>query len=266
VNGKNSWREIMRKLAIAMAKGGVGKTTTAVNLAHGLAKDGKRVLLVDCDTQGQTSKFLGVEPEYGLYEFITGRDKNGTFIPKKDTIYQSRKNLWFLAGGLRLVELKNWLGEQQRDIRQTVLKNSLLPKNGTLDYLIFDCAPSWDVLSVNILMAVDEVLCPVALQGPSMEGLKTFFGYLLSAQKLNTDLQLKYILPTMFDKRTRQSFEIMHQLKKMFAKQICEPIHYNVRLSEAPTHGQTIFEYDDRAVGAIDYKKLTRRVNSNGGL
>ncbi len=254
----------MRKLAIAMAKGGVGKTTTAVNLAHGLSMLGHRVLLVDCDTQGQTSKFLGVKPTHGLYEFVTGRDKNGDFISKTEVIFPCRKNLWLLAGGIGLVELKNWLGEQPRDVRQTILGKVLVPKQGTLDYLIFDCAPGWDVLSVNILMAVDEVLCPVALQGPSMEGLKTFFGYLLSAQKLNTELQLKYILPTMFDQRTRQSLEILTQLRRLFKKQICDPIHYNVRLSEAPSLGQTIFEYKEKAVGADGYKKLIRRINEDG--
>lgn len=254
----------MRKIAIAMAKGGVGKTTTAVNLAYGLSQRGHRVLLVDCDTQGQTSTFLGVKPQYGLYEFVTGRDSNGEFIPKREVIYPCRKNLWLLAGGIGLVELKNWLGEQPRDVRQTVLGKALLPKKGTLDYLIFDCAPGWDVLSVNILMAVNEVLCPVALQGPSLEGLKTFFGYLLSAQKLNKDLQLKYILPTMFDQRTRQSFLILKQLKRMFTKQLCDPIHYNVRLSEAPSRGLTIFEYRSKASGADGYRKLIERVDGDG--
>lgn len=247
-----------------MAKGGVGKTTTSVNLAHGLSMMGYRVLLVDCDTQGQTSKFLGVKPVHGLYEFVTGRDRNGDYISKREVIYPCRKNLWLLSGGIGLVELKNWLGEQPRDVRQTILGKALVPKKGTLDYLIFDCAPSWDVLSVNILMAVEEVLCPVALQAPSMEGLKTFFGYLLSAQKLNADLQLKWVLPTMFDRRTRQSFQILKQLQRMFKKQICDPIHYNVRLSEAPAVGQTIFEFHDRAVGAEGYKKLIKRVDGNG--
>jgi chromosome partitioning protein len=254
----------MRKLAVAMAKGGVGKTTTAVNLAHGLAMTGKRVLLVDCDTQGQVAKFLGAKPEYGLYEFITRKDKGGKTISKNSTLHLCRPNLWILAGGIGLVELKNWLGEQPRDTRQTVLGNQLIPQEGTLDYLIFDCAPGWDVLSVNILMAANEVLCPVALQSPSMEGLKTFFRYLQSAQKLNADLRLDYILPTMFDRRTRQSRQILQQIQKYFARQICDPIHYNVRLSEAPSHGQTIFEYEARSPGAIGYKKLIRRIVKNG--
>ena len=175
----------MRKIAVAMAKGGVGKTTTAVNLAHGLASMGKRVLLVDCDTQGQVAKFLGEKPPCGLYEFITERLEDGQSIARNDTIHPCRENLWILDGGIRLVELKNWLGEQPRGVRQTILAKKLIPKEGALDFLIFDCAPGWDVLSVNILMAASEVLCPVALQGPSMQGLKTFFRYLQSAQKIN---------------------------------------------------------------------------------
>jgi chromosome partitioning protein len=254
----------MRKIAVAMAKGGVGKTTTAVNLAHGLASRGKRVLLVDCDTQGQAAKFLGQKPEFGLYEFVTERQKNGQAIARNKTLHSTRENLWLLDGGIRLVELKNWLGEQPREIRQTVLAQKLVPRQGALDYLIFDCAPGWDVLSVNILMAANEVLCPVALQGPSLEGLKTFFRYLQSAQKLNPDLRLDHILPTMFDRRTRHSHEMYNQLKKHFARQMCEPIHYSVRLTEAPTLGRTIFEYRARTRGAIDYKNLVRRIMKNG--
>jgi chromosome partitioning protein len=113
-------------------------------------------------------------------------------------------------------------------------------------------------------MAATEVLCPVALQGPALAGLKTFFRYLQSAQKLNLDLRLEYILPTMFDRRTRHSHEMFNQLKKHFSRQMCEPIHYNVRLSEAPASGRTIFEYSARAQGAFDYDNLVRRIMKNG--
>jgi len=254
----------MQKIAVAMAKGGVGKTTTAVHLAHGLALEGKRVLLVDCDTQGQAARFLGVDPKIGLYEFVTGHDRQGEPVAKNDTLCAARPNLWLLSGGIGLVELKHWLGEQPRDIRQTVLARRLTPKEGTLDVLIFDCAPGWDVLSVNILMAASEVLCPVALQGPALEGLKTFFQYLVSAQKLNPPLQLKTIVPTLFDQRIRHSFEIFTHLKQMFRRQLVSPIRYNVRLSEAAYRGKTIYEYAPRAVGAADYRKLVRRFNGNG--
>ena len=254
----------MRKLAVAMAKGGVGKTTTAVNLAHALALRGCRVLLVDCDTQGQTAKFLGIAPRHGLYEFVTGYDEKGRRIPKKDVVSLARENLWLLAGGIKLVELKNWLGEQPRDRRQTLLARTLVPKSGALDYLIFDCAPGWDVLSVNILMAAEEVLCPVALQAPALEGLKTFFGYLLSAQKLNPALQLRYVLPTLYDRRIRHSDNILRHLQRLFKRQICPPVHYNVRLCEAPAYGKTIFEYSRTARGAADYDQLAGRIANDG--
>ncbi|UCD32660.1 MAG: ParA family protein, partial [Desulfobacterales bacterium] len=98
----------------------------------------------------------------------------------------------------------------------------------------------------------------------SLEGLKTFFRYLQSAQKLNLGLRLEYILPTMFDRRTRHSYEMFNQLKKHFARQMCDPIHYSVRLAEAPTLGRTIFEYRSRTRGALDYEKLVRRIMKNG--
>ncbi len=254
----------MRKLAIAMAKGGVGKTTTAVNLAHALAAMGQRVLLVDCDTQAQVKKFLGVNPVYGMYEFITGRTNKQAPVSKKEAICAARENLWILDGGIRLVELKSWLGEQPPERRHDYLSKSLVPKGDGLDFLIFDCAPGWDVLSVNVLMAAEEVMCPVALQGPALEGLKTFFSYLISAQKQNDRLSLNYVLPTMFDRRTRQSYIIYNQLRRLFAKQICDPIRHNVRLSEAPARGKTIFEYAGSATGAEDYRKLARRLIDDG--
>ncbi len=254
----------MRKIAVAMAKGGVGKTTTAVNLAHELALQGQRVLLVDCDTQAQAAKFLGVTPSLGMYEFVTGRTSDGRPVTKKEAVFAARENLWVLDGGIRLVELKNWLGEQPAGQRHGYLKKTLVPKGDNLDYIIFDCAPGWDVLSVNVLMAAEEVLCPVALQGPALEGLKTFFGYLISAQKENEMLALKYVLPTMFDRRTRQCFEIYRKLKRLFTKQICAPIRHNVRLSEAATMGKTIFEHSASAPGAEDYRKLSRRLIDDG--
>ena len=254
----------MRKIAVAMAKGGVGKTTTAVNLAHELALQGQRVLLVDCDTQAQVSKFLGVSPPHGMYEFVTGRDSACNPVAKKDAVFSARQNLWILNGGIMLVELKNWLGEQPAVSRHEYLRKTLVPKGDNLDFIIFDCAPGWDVLSVNVLMATEEVLCPVALQGPALEGLKTFFGYLISAQKQNKMLALKYVLPTMFDRRTRQSAMVYKKLKRLFAKQICAPIRHNVRLSEAATVGKTIFEHSRSATGAEDYRKLARRLIDDG--
>lgn len=250
----------MRAIAVAMAKGGVGKTTTAVSLAGGLAARGRRVLLVDCDTQGQAARFLGVRPAYGLFEFVTRSAADGTAISRNQAVHPARENLWVLAGGIRLVELKHWLGEQPREERLGVLRTRLAPRPGSIDYLIFDCAPGWDVLSVNILVAAREVLCPVALQGPAVEGVKIFFRYLQSAQKVNPALRLKYVLPTLFDRRTRHSEAMLAQLARYFHRQICDPIRYTVRLSEAPLCGRTIFEHDPRSPAAHDYDRLVQRI------
>lgn len=254
----------MRKLAVAMAKGGVGKTTTAVNLSYQLAQKGKRVLLVDCDTQNQTSNFLGVEPQYGLYEFVTGEDPTGEPVAKNEAIYPARKNLWLLAGGMSLTALKNWIYENGEDDRQAVLASKLKPKQGTLDFIIYDCAPGWDILSVNILAASNEILCPVTLEAAAMAGLKEYMRYIGSAQKINPNLEIQYILPTKYDRRTRQSKDILIQLKKAFGKKVCPEINLNVRVSEAAGYHQTIFEYSPRARGAEDYYKLAERILSNG--
>ena len=254
----------MRKIAVAMAKGGVGKTTTAVNLSYQLAQCGNRVLLIDCDTQDQAASFLDVTPQYGLYEFVTGEDIHGEKVSKNEAIFPARKNLWLLAGGMSLTNLKNWIYESPADERPSLLSKKLNPKEGTLDFIIYDCAPGWDILSVNILAAAEQILCPVTLEGAAMQGLKDYIKYIASAQKINADLELSYILPTMFDRRTRQAIDILNQLKKVFGEKVCDPININVRVSEAASHGQTIFEYSKTAVGASDYAKLTERILKNG--
>lgn len=254
----------MRKIAIAMAKGGVGKTTTAVNLSDQLARQGKKVLLVDCDTQNQAAKFLDVKPQYGLYEFVTGSNTNGDPVSKNEAIYPARKNLWLLAGGMSLTRLKNWIYETSDGQKETAIKNKLNPKEGTLDFVIYDCAPGWDILSVNILAASNEILCPVILEGAGISGLKEYLKYIKSAQKINPSLQIKYILPTMYDCRTRQAKDILDQLIKVFGDKVCPQININIRLSESAGHGQTIFEYAPKASGALDYITLAERILGNG--
>lgn len=255
----------MKKLAIGMAKGGVGKTTTAVNLAHGLALEGKTVLLIDCDTQGHTAKFMGVKARYGLYEFVTGNDRQGNPVSKMECLSSARHNVFLLSGGMSLVELKNWLHSHENG-KERVLSQKLTPKEGMVDYVLFDCAPGWDILSLNILSAVDDVLCPVKLSAADIEGVKEYMKYIASAQKtINPNLKIKYILPTMFDTRTRQCHEILAQLKQHFSDMVLNPINSNVRVSESVGHKKTIFEYSKNSKGAEDYKNLVERILKNGG-
>lgn len=249
----------MRTIAVAIAKGGVGKTTTAVHLAAALANMGRKVLLVDCDSQDQVSRFLGVRDQVraGLSHFLVGR----TAEERNGAVLEVRENLWMLAGGVGLTELKRWLGKQPKS--ETVLKDRLVPRDGALDYVIYDCAPGWDILSVNILCAVEEVLSPVTLQAPALEGLKAFITYIQSAQKLNPVLTLKYLVPTMFDKRLKQSRGYLANLQKAFPAQICEPIRSTVRFSEAAGLGKTLFEHHSEAIGAGDYQQLAWRVDAD---
>jgi chromosome partitioning protein len=254
----------MQKLAIGMAKGGVGKTTTAVNLAHGLALKGKTVLLIDCDTQGHSAKFLGVESRKGLYEFVTGKDRQGNSVSKMECLSSARHNVFLLSGGMSLIELKNWLHSHENG-KEKVLSKKLNPKEGMVDYVIFDCSPGWDILSLNILSVVDNVLCPVKLSAADIEGVKEYMKYISSAKSINPNLEIKYILPTMFDTRTRQCHEILDQLKKHFGDMVLDPINSNVKVSEAVGHKKTVFEYSEKSRGAQDYQKLVRRILKDGG-
>lgn len=253
----------MQKLAIGMAKGGVGKTTTAINLAHGLALNGKTVLLVDCDTQGHCAKFMGVTAKHGLYEFITGHDRHGDPVQKMECLSSARHNIFLLSGGMMLVELTNWLHSHSEG-KERILNQRLNPKEGMVDFVIFDCAPGWDILSVNILSTVNDILCPVGLEAANIEGVKDYVKYVDSAKQVNPDLNIKYILPTMFDTRTRQSHEILTQLKKRFGQIVLDPINKNVKVSESVGHKKTIFEYSNTSKGAQDYQNLVKRILSNG--
>jgi chromosome partitioning protein len=247
----------MRKLAIALSKGGVGKTTTAVNLAAGLARTGQRVLLVDMDTQGQSGRALGCAPPAGIAEVAAGE------TPADQAILPARENLDLLAGGRALASLKRVITRKDYGGEQTVAE-ALAPLDGRYDFAVMDTAPGWDALSVNALFYADEVLAPVSLEVMTLQSLLDFSHSLAAIQKYRPQLALRYILPTFLDRRVRKSDEILQQLALHFGNRLCEPIRYNVRLSEAPGYGQTIFEYAAGSPGAEDYRKLTERVLSNG--
>jgi chromosome partitioning protein len=247
----------MRKIVVALLKGGVGKTTTAVNLAAGLGLSGYRVLLVDMDSQGQAGKSLGIQPNGGLAELVAGE------TTLQEAIVPARANLWLLAGGRGLAGLKRVITRKDFGGEQTVAE-ALAPLDGQYDYVILDTGPGWDALSVNALFYAGEVLVPVSLEVLTLQGLSEFARSVASVQQYHPALQLRYVLPTFFDRRVRKSEEILEQLAAYYSPQLCEPIRYNVRLSEAPGYGQTIFEYAPRSAGAEDYQKLTERIASDG--
>lgn len=237
-----------RIIAIALSKGGVGKTTTAVNLSARLAANGRNVLLVDTDTQGQSARHLGVVGNNGLFRLTQG-------ATTAETLIKARERLLLLSGGESIAVMKRRFNDAQYHIEQQ-LKNALLPLLPYFDYVLIDNAPSWDGLSVNVMFAADEIIAPVTMETLAVQGL---FDYKARIERIGA-AQLRYIVPTMKDVRRAQTTEIEGQLRERFNEMVCDPIRIDVRLSEAPAHGQTIFEYAPKSRGAADYERLTQKV------
>lgn len=245
----------MRKLAVCLSKGGVGKTTTAVNLSAGLSMKGFKILLVDTDTQGQTSRMLGIIPEVGLAEVVSGE------VSLRDAMTEAREGLWLLSGGRSLAGIRRDIS-QMKTGGERVLKDALSVRG--FDYIILDTAPGWDVMTVNVLFYAEEILCPVSLEILTVDGLLAFQENMEDIRAYNKKLRLKYILPNFLDGRVKKSGEILQQLQGHYQEKVCPPIRYNVRISEAPGYGQTIFEYAPSSHGAKDYQALTERISHGG--
>ena len=192
----------MRKIAVALTKGGVGKTTTAVNLAAGLALAGRKVLLIDVDTQGQAGQSLGVAAQAGLAELVAGDG-----APDQLTA-MARDNLYVLAGGKSLAGLKRVIARKDFGGERT-LAEALAALDGRYDYVIVDTAPGWDVLTVNVLFYVDEVLAPVSLEVMTLQGLTEFSQSMASIQRYRDGLALRYVLPTFMDLTTLRAADIV---------------------------------------------------------
>ncbi len=250
---------VVRKIAISLSKGGVGKTTTAVNLANGLSLAGFRVLLVDTDTQGQSAFMLGAKPSAGLTELVTGE------LAPEECLFQAREDLWLLAGGKSLAGVKRVIDRKDFGGEMT-LAEKIAPIEDQFDYVIVDTSPGWDPLIVNVLFYVTEILIPVSLEVMTLQGLVEFLKSISSIQKYQPALGLKYILPTFLDKRVKNTTGILHKLEELYGDHVCKPIRYNVRLTEAPAYGQTIYEFAPGSNGANDYRDLVRKVAGNQNL
>ena len=250
--------KVPRKICVTLSKGGVGKTTTAVNLSAGLAMSGYKVLLIDTDTQGQSSFLLGKKPPAGLTELLTGE------LPPEETIIKARPNLDLLGGGRSLAGAKRIIDKRSFGSEWT-LSEALEKIDKGYDYVVIDTSPGWDQLTVNVLFYADEILTPVSLEVLSLHGLAEFIKN-LHAIKRYKEIDLKYILPTFLDTRVEQPKDIYRKLQTIYGDNVCTPVRYDEELSKIPSHGKTIFEFHPDGDAAADYGALVRTITGNKNL
>ncbi|HET7037206.1 MAG TPA: AAA family ATPase [Thermomicrobiaceae bacterium] len=253
-----------RTLVLANQKGGVGKTTTAVNLAAELASQGHRVLLIDIDPQGNATSSLGVEKntvERSTYEvLIDGQPIAACRISG----VRPRLDLLPANGELAAAEVE-LVGLRRREFR---LREALELEAGRYDVVVIDCPPSLGLLTVNALTAADEVVVPIQCEYLALEGLMQLINTIdLVKRRLNPPLDVLAVVMTMFDARTRLSAQVVEDVQRFFPSRTLESvIPRTVRLAEAPSYGQTIFEYDGASRAASAYRDASQEIAARLGL
>lgn len=253
-----------RIIAIANQKGGVGKTTTAINLSACLAEAGQRVLAVDFDPQGNATSGLGFEKGYmskTVYELLMGECEINECVIK-----EVQKNLDILPSDVDLSGAEIELLDQSD--KESKLRKELEKVEKDYDFIIVDCPPSLNLLTINALTAADTVLVPIQCEYYALEGLSQIIQTVdLVKKKLNPKLELEGVVFTMYDARTNLSLEVVESVKGHLNRNIYKTIiPRNVRLAEAPSHGMPINLYDSRSTGAESYRMLAAEVISRGEL
>ncbi|MBO0419313.1 ParA family protein [Vagococcus fluvialis] len=247
-----------RVISVANQKGGVGKTTTTVNLGACLADAGKRVLLVDMDAQGNATSGIGIKKSdvtNDIYDVLVNE------VPIKEVIQQTaRERLDIAPATIQLsgaeIELTSMMARESR------LKTALSDITEEYDYVLIDCPPSLGHLTINSFSASDSILIPVQCEYYALEGLSQLLNTIRLVQKhFNADLRIEGVLLTMYDARTNLGSEVVEEVRKYFRERVYDTIiPRNVRLSEAPSHGQSIIDYDPKSKGAENYHALAKEV------
>ncbi|MEZ4817083.1 MAG: AAA family ATPase [Flavobacteriaceae bacterium] len=245
-------------IAIANQKGGVGKTTTSVNLAASLGVLEKKVLLIDADPQANATSGLGIDVEgveMGTYQLL-----EHTVSAKKAIISTSSPNLNLIPAHIDLVAIEIELVDKEN--RESMLKQAISDLKNDYDFILIDCAPSLGLLTLNALTAADSVLIPIQCEYFALEGLGKLLNTIKSVQKIhNPNLDIEGLLLTMYDSRLRLSNQVVEEVKKHFNEMVFETIiQRNVRLSEAPSYGESIISYDADSKGANNYLSLAQEL------
>ena len=251
-------------IAIANQKGGVGKTTTSVNLAACIAAKKKKVLLVDCDPQGNASSGFGVEKselEKTIYNVLVYDDEPAAV---KDVIQKTEFKVDILPANIELAVAEIKLVAAMS--RETRLKKALDTVRDDYDYIIIDCPPSLGLLTLNSLTAADSVLVPIQCEFYALEGVAQLVQTIeLVRNNLNANLKMEGVVMTMYDSRTKLAEQVVEELRNSFAAVVYKTmIPRNVRLSEAPSFGQPIIYYDKKSKGSEVYMKLAKEVIGRG--
>jgi len=245
-------------IAIANQKGGVGKTTTTVNLAASLGVLEKKVLLIDADPQANASSGLGIiveEVENGSYQLL-----EHTITAKEAIVPTNSPNVDIIPAHIDLVAIEIELVD--KDKREYKLKEALAEIKNDYDYILIDCAPSLGLITLNALVAADSVIIPIQCEYFALEGLGKLLNTIKSVQKIhNSELDIEGLLLTMYDSRLRLSNQVVEEVNKHFQNMVFKTvIQRNVRLSEAPSFGESIISYDATSKGAVNYLNLANEI------